>query len=56
MPDAISAEQHQVMMSTKKTSFEEQMKENKELSIRSIVTVYPLEGMQRIFGDLLHHW
>ena len=56
MPDAISAEQHQavskVMMSTKKTAYEKQMKENKELSICSIVTAYPLEGMQRIFGDL----
>lgn len=51
-----STEQHQavskVMMSTNKTSYEEQMKENKELSKRSIVTTRPLEGMQRVFGDL----
>ena len=55
MYERTSTEQYQAvskaMMSTKKTTYEEQM-ENKELSKRSVVTTHSLEGMQRVFGDL----
>ena len=56
MYERTSTEQHQavskLMMSTKKTSYEEQMQENKGQSKRSIVTTHPLESMQRVFENL----